>query len=318
MVQLHQDMSARRWRNIRLNFLVLRDSCLVFLALNCVIGLFGWVVRCMDTNQKLLSYFSKDCLVGGETALHSFWCQHTVTVYYLWGFLSFLVVLGALGLLIFALNGCRIPSADSGYGRVDVCDGCGDACCRGPCYCDCLDCYYCGNLCEGGAGAAGHGGCCCFEICDFGALSASGECALVLGVIALAVVVILAIFGLVVGVLAAMGVFQKVVQRHLRVQQKTQLAREFVVRDLSRPAGGEEDPEAGGAVRAHPALDREGSGLSHRGGYSLVQDGATTSPTAPLAAHVDLGRLPSQNPGLGGRAISEQNTSELRRLGLLE
>jgi len=246
--------------------------------MNAVIALVGLLIRAMDKNGILLSFFSKGCLIKDRwNGTGDFWCHHTLTVYYLWGFLFLLAIIGFIGLCTLCVHQ-GIPDFSSGYGRSGACD-CGD----------CIWCCWCVEDCSGGSGAAGccEGGANCCE-CGAAANSLEGEAMAICGLIALVLLVVFAIVGLLIGVLVAVAVWQKIVQRHMRILQKRELAREFAVVDLSTLEDGMQPTNT---------------------------DNMYMSDRIPLAENAEgIDSLPELHLT---RGLSEQNSSELAQLGLL-
>jgi len=92
---------------------------------------------------------------------------------------------------------------------------------------------------------------------DCSGLSAAGEGALILVVIVIAA---FAVFGLFVAVVAGTGYVQRVVQRHMHVLHKSQLAHSFIVADLESADDGVEE------ARRALGINRDGTSISSTGG----------------------------------------------------
>mmetsp|Transcript_34068 Transcript_34068/g.45027 ORF Transcript_34068/g.45027 Transcript_34068/m.45027 type:complete len:350 (-) Transcript_34068:55-1104(-) len=261
-----QSENKQNWRQIRFNFFIFRDSFLIFLGFNALVGLVGWAIQSYDTTGLLLSFSSSGCLIPNDW-YGDFLCQHVVAAYYIWGFFVVIISLGMIGSTIWCFDGCGI-----GFGRLVACD------CWG-----CLrNCNSCGRCCWGL--------CACLECniragtyCWFASISGAGEVLIVAAVIA---AVILALVGLFVGVLFAVAIWQKLVQRHMRILQKRDLAKEFVVMDLSG------DDERVSSTPSQLIIQRSSSPLIAENGLS-----------APYSR--------------SERTLSNEDSNELSRLGLL-
>jgi RING-variant domain len=88
------------WNQPRMKFyfFVTRDICAITIMTQLLIGLFGYGIMILDKSQHwdLTRYFN-----GRE---------HEIAIYYLFGIIALLVMIGMIGSIIFCRNGCRLPS----------------------------------------------------------------------------------------------------------------------------------------------------------------------------------------------------------------
>lgn len=228
---LHDDSFASTcYLHCKFCALVTRDLLFALLLWQMLVCLLGVFIYICDLHGSLLVYFSM--------------ADKAIEFYYGAGLLAFFAIVG----LLFSCN--------RGQSTVP-CDICaGDPMCwwfwndgiglSNPnfycynCYCNC--CAECGaNGCP--LGVAGGGGDCC----GAGASADCCSCAAV-GEEMLAVLVVVAILLVVVGVVVSVFVgamyISFVMQRHIKVLKKWNLAQEFVVMDLCENEG----PESGGSA----------------------------------------------------------------------
>jgi hypothetical protein len=83
-------------RRAKYIFLVSRDVCLATLTLQGVVVFFGWMVSWMDSERSLPANINPD---------------YPVVVYYLFGFLALLVLLGIFGCMMLCFNGCSVEGS---------------------------------------------------------------------------------------------------------------------------------------------------------------------------------------------------------------
>lgn len=111
------DLEAKRKKLFHAR--VARDSLLVFLAIQIVIVGLGLIVRACDSDKVILNMFP-DLLAD----------NHTLTSYYICGFIIFLAILGLIGFVSMCVNGCSCHDSCNGCYCGNGCDGnCGD--CKG-------------------------------------------------------------------------------------------------------------------------------------------------------------------------------------------
>jgi RING-variant domain len=103
--------SKQFWRRAKFCLFVSRDICVVTVLLQLVIALLGLCIRKIDKNEQLVSW-----LEGGNMSLCTdesistfLWCHHQLTVYYLFGFVTVLAIIGVFGSVVLCKNGCTIP-----------------------------------------------------------------------------------------------------------------------------------------------------------------------------------------------------------------
>ncbi|KAL3371079.1 hypothetical protein AABB24_007889 [Solanum stoloniferum] len=218
----------RKWRTLKFRFFVTRDILFIFLAVQLVIALLGYLVYLIDTHHKSWLRFTW----GFDSEL---------SFYYLCGALLFFALLG--------LSGCFITCYDRRV-RNDLAQPCRELC---ICCCHpgmCADCHLPGTLCmwtdcttcfESCAGAASECG---------GCLGGAGEAGLPLVlIIALIVLGLFTVIGIFYSVLVATMVGQRIWQRHYHILAKRMLTKEYVVEDA--------DGEVNGNDWSPPALPPE-------------------------------------------------------------
>lgn len=83
-------------RRVMYMLLVSRDLCLTTICLQLVIALLGLIVSWIDPKKQLPQYLNP---------------EYPVMVYYLFGFLTFLVVLGIIGSIVLCTNGCSVKAS---------------------------------------------------------------------------------------------------------------------------------------------------------------------------------------------------------------
>lgn len=88
-----QMMIRRRAKYV---LMVSRDLCMATLSLQAVIALLGWVVSWMDPDRSLPAYINPN---------------YPVAVYYLFGFLVLLVLLGIFGTMMLCQHGCSVKGS---------------------------------------------------------------------------------------------------------------------------------------------------------------------------------------------------------------
>eukprot|EP00639_Heterosigma_akashiwo_P000815 CAMPEP_0194572560 /NCGR_PEP_ID=MMETSP0292-20121207/9086_1 /TAXON_ID=39354 /ORGANISM="Heterosigma akashiwo, Strain CCMP2393" /LENGTH=144 /DNA_ID=CAMNT_0039423553 /DNA_START=656 /DNA_END=1094 /DNA_ORIENTATION=- len=131
---------------------------------------------------------------------------------------------------------------------------------------------------------------------------ASEEAVAVFLFLAIAVIVVLAILGFLLGIILAVLACQKIAQRHLSTRVRMELCREFIVKDLS--ASTENDYPIDLAERESPHDHSEGN--------------ENAGKPAPLALQMDTANQPpTMAPTLQRSGLSQDNASQLQRLGLL-
>jgi len=225
----------RHWNRCKFYAFVSRDVLLATFLLQAFIGLLAWMAYALDPERTLVSYVNDDCLVDADTV--SFWCNYTLSLYYLCGLLLLLILLGLVGSMILCCTGCSFESSlllllspmsydnnRQGQDNPSCCQVCCD--CRG---CNCGDCRGCNDCCN----CVGRGCCDCCRNCGDCNCNCDGDGAMVLLVLLIIFAVVLATIGLIMGVILTVIFCQRVVQRHIFLLQKKQLVGEFIVMDLS-------------------------------------------------------------------------------------
>ena len=125
------------------------------------------------------------------------------------------------------LSDCRCPHCNTCEARLCLMDTSGCTC-EGCCDCLCTSCRNPPNCASCSCDAAA---------CPDCAGAGEGIFVVIAGAVAI-VIVLFAVFGLIVLIISAVGFFQRVVQRHMHIIYKRQLADDFVVKDLASPDGG--------------------------------------------------------------------------------
>jgi len=142
----------------------------------------------------LLGFFVRACDTNGQLRdmFPTAVSEHEKTTYYICGFVLFFAIIGLIGL-------CSACIAGDASARHD------------PCY-GCYGCYFgdCNRSCDGGG-------------------SDDGKACLVILVV---MVVVLAFVGIFIGIFLASMLFQKIVQRHMKVLWLKEETKKFVVRDF--------------------------------------------------------------------------------------
>jgi hypothetical protein len=283
--------------------LVSRDICVATIGLQVAIAFLGGLTYLFDTEQNLPPLIIEN---------------NPVAVYYLFGWLLLLVVLGCYGSMTLCCWGCSLEEAMPalvGGQQSDAADGTPEAinrersaayrqrrhrhnnrscCCRSggtyhydhPVYMGDVDgccCCYCCRSPTGGNHCGNCDGCCNCSSSD--CCGGGGDGTAVLCIL-LVLGIVMAVIGFVVGMILTVVAFQRIVQRHVYLVHKRQLVQEFQVMDLS--------------------------------GYDLERPSTETTTTtkeeeeeipAVIAA---TAAIPSAPP------LAEADTSYLRKLGLME
>ncbi|KAL9229717.1 hypothetical protein vseg_005153 [Gypsophila vaccaria] len=218
----------RKWRTLKFRFFVTRDILFIFLAVQLVITLLGYLVYMVDAYQE-------------------FWLQHY------WGFknhISFYYICGAsLFFALLGLSGCLMTCFDRRL-RNNLAQPCNELC---LCCCHpgtCADSHFPGTFCLWGdcgaccSGASGECGGCVgsFEGCA-SCVGGAGEAGLpLLFIMALVVLGLFAVIGLFYSVLVATMVCQRIWQRHYHILAKRMLTKEYVVEDVDEMTGSDWAP----------------------------------------------------------------------------
>jgi len=184
-------------RKSRFRLMVSRDFLVGFFLVQAWLIPLAVIIRLIDQHEKLVEWFPVDNAdrAGLENALY----HHKATYYCA----AILVTFFLTGVYACCFSNERICN-DNGR-RLDPCPGChGNFCFIGDCDC-----------CVGGG-------------------DAGAECAAVMLVIVAIIVIIFIFVGIFFGIMAITAWIQRVLQRHVHILHKKELAREFVVVDLEK------------------------------------------------------------------------------------
>jgi len=239
-----QDEGAARRRRFarRIAAQGLASVCMVQAA---IVGL-GVLVRAIDTDEKLVKFFSfpqADGNAGND--FHNAFLHHKTT-YYVAGLIAFLAILGVGGVVMGLVFGCS--NGNHGSPRTDT-----DTCTT----CDAYDMYFCADCCHScsyscsqcltpshGSRGTGSNGQCCDQCCDDcecsqcnpssgNADSGGASACAVIGIVVLVIFVVIGVF--IATVLIVMAI-QRAAQQYAKLQQVRVLATEYIVCDLADPA----------------------------------------------------------------------------------
>jgi len=267
VIEMADDSRDEECRRIRWKMYVARDTLAVFLLIQAVIIILGFIVKAMDVNG-----------VAREAFPH-FLSDHEKTSYYIWGFIVFLASLGLIGTVLKCINhplfetGGNRPANPYVHGAPNIQERLdaglvrqhtprrranGNPCCTGNncqgCYCD--DPHYCGDCrgCYCGDCGTCHG-------CNCGNCNCSGD--LKEGVILILIIalVILVFVGLFVVIFLGSLLVQKIMQRHMRILWLREETKKYVVVDFSTrtlpPRSAVHWDEEMGSLQSEPDHDRE-------------------------------------------------------------
>ena len=94
---------------------VSRDICIITILIQLVIAGLGSIIMLLDKHQHwdlthLILNPNSNCHQGaGSDSYTTFWCRHDkIAVYYLFGILTLLAIIGMIGSIIYCRNGCSL------------------------------------------------------------------------------------------------------------------------------------------------------------------------------------------------------------------
>lgn len=121
----HQPLPSSFWAQPRVTFclFVSRDICTITILMQLLIASLGYMVMIFDKSQHwdlthLILNPSSACEIrktysGYDATTPSFWCRHDeAAVYYLFGIILLLAIIGSIGSIIFCRNGCSLNNND--------------------------------------------------------------------------------------------------------------------------------------------------------------------------------------------------------------
>ncbi|KAI3879308.1 hypothetical protein MKW92_004333 [Papaver armeniacum] len=202
-------VETKKWRTMKFRFLVTRDVVCIFIAVQLVMALFGYLVYLGDKSHKF----------GLRHALHF---NHAVVVfYYICGALLFFALAGLTGLILTCFSQ-RV--------RDDLDEPCQKMCCC--CSGNSRSSNHADNRSSGGTSICffsdyGDGSSCC---CDDSTSSDDDGSGLLIMVVV--TIVIFAVIGLIYSILVATIVWTRIWQRHYHILAKRMLTKEYIVEDV--------------------------------------------------------------------------------------
>ncbi len=121
----HQPLPSSFWAQPRMKFclFVSRDICTITILMQLLIASLGYAIMILDKSQHwdlthLILNPNSACEMRKtypwyDTTTPSFWCRHDeAAVYYLFGIILLLAIIGSIGSIIFCRNGCSLNNND--------------------------------------------------------------------------------------------------------------------------------------------------------------------------------------------------------------